>query len=593
MVIKEFVQEGSQIILHTDGEICNEKRELLHSKGFEVVINLFIDNLRNYDSPLLHSIGLELNTKNDRNKLINILRTICEYPLDQIADILPQNDYLLQPSHRRELLRFVEMLYDFWRSFSRFMVLHSQSGSSSFDQRPYRIFNETLEALTHLVRSVYRDTCENITGKHPRIYRQVAAGCNVGIIVVPMKTVFSDEYQNILGKVPFIRQVWIDPPLIIDPPMNTRTGQFQKVDKNPLLGLSLKTERWVCYPAKVGNLIIFVYFHQHFMNLGCSLTNLFELATDEQIEAGPDALYLYGVPSSHLSDFGDLPTIFYDDIKNNIMVAAVPQEDRFGYFGYIKKMILTLHNIIMMKRGLMPYHGAMVHLLFRNNQAATILLIGDTAAGKSETLEAFRSLGKESIREMRIIADDMGSIERVDDERVIGYGTEIGAFIRLDDLQHGYAFGQIDRSIIMSPHKTNARVVLPVTTIDEITCGYPIDYVFYANNYDVVDENHPVIEQIHTFSEALKIFREGAVMAKGTTTAKGLVHSYFANIFGPPQYKDLHEELAIKTFQTIFNAGVFVGQMRTRLGIPGYETKGPEEAARALLNIISGEKREN
>ena len=36
---------------------------------------------------------------------------------------------------------------------------------------------------------------------------------------------------------------------------------------------------------------------------------------------------------------------------------------------------------------------------------------------------------------------------------------------------------------------------------------------------------------------ALDIFREGAVMSKGTTTSSGLVHSYFANIFGPPEYK--------------------------------------------------------
>ncbi len=36
----------------------------------------------------------------------------------------------------------------------------------------------------------------------------------------------------------------------------------------------------------------------------------------------------------------------------------------------------------------------------------------------------------------------------------------------------------------------------------------------------------------------LDIFREGAVMSKGTTTSSGLVHSYFANIFGPPEYKD-------------------------------------------------------
>jgi hypothetical protein len=54
-----------------------------------------------------------------------------------------------------------------------------------------------------------------------------------------------------------------------------------------------------------------------------------------------------------------------------------------------------------------------------------------------------------------------------------------------------------------------------------------------------------------------------------------------------PQYRELHETLAQKTFDAAFKAGVFVGQVRTRLGIIGYESKGPEATAAALLNIIS------
>jgi hypothetical protein len=592
MAIKGFSREGNQIIIHTDSEICTSKRELLHSEIFDSIVELFILNLRRQDSPLLDKIGLELDTEAGRHQLIGILRTLCESSLEQVASILPQASYLLQQPVHKALHEFVERLYDFWRSFDRFMILHSEPGPTSFDQRPYRAFNDTIESLTHLVRSVYRDLCENITGDHPRIYRQVAAGCNVGLIAVPKEFRLPREYQEILSKIPFIRQVWIDPPIIIDPPMNKRTGQFQKVDRNPFANLSLQTEQWLCYPAQVGPLVIFVYFHQRFIDLGCALANLFELATDEQIAAGPAAVYMFGAPSGHMSAFGDLPTVFYDDDKNRLLVAAVPLEDRFGYFGYLKKMILTLHNVVMMKRGRMPYHGAMVRIILKSGQSANILLVGDTAAGKSESLEAFRILGKDYIREMRIIADDMGSLEVADDGHVLGYGTEIGAFIRLDDLQQGYAFGQIDRAIIMSPHKENARVVLPVTTSDEILCGYPVDFFLYANNYERVDESHPIIERFDSISHALRVFRKGAAMAKGTTTSMGMVHSYFANIFGPPQYKDLHEGLADKIFRAAFNTGIFVGQIRTRLGIPGYEAKGPEEAATALLNLISKREEE-
>ena len=48
--------------------------------------------------------------------------------------------------------------------------------------------------------------------------------------------------------------------------------------------------------------------------------------------------------------------------------------------------------------------------------------------------------------------------------------------------------------------------------------------------------------------DAAAVTEMRAAVAKGTTTSKGLGHSYFANIFGPPQYMDLHEPLAEKTF---------------------------------------------
>jgi len=113
--------------------------------------------------------------------------------------------------------------------------------------------------------------------------------------------------------------------------------------------------------------------------------------------------------------------------------------------------------------------------------------------------------------------------------------------------------------------------------------------ILYANNYEQVDEDHPVIEKFNSVEYAFNLFREGTVMSKGTTTSTGIVHSYFANIFGPPQYKELHDPLAMKYFNAFFDGGIFVGQMRTRLGISGYEMTGPEEAAARLLSVVSGD----
>ena len=478
----------------------------------------------------------------------------------------------------------VEYMYDYWISFDRFII--NDSEGDRLDKRPYRTFNETIEQLTHLIRTVYRQIQENITGSHPNVYRQIPACAEMSVISLPKKIAYTGDKYRRLNSVPLIRQMLIYPPLVIQQPMNKRTGHFKKIEKNPLDLVELDPTEWLCYPAKIGKLLIMVYFHINFFELGFSQCNLFELADDEDIRRKPDALFIYGAQGNVLDGLASSPTVFFEDNEHGIFVGAVPNRPEFGYFGYLKKMVLTLHNSIIMKNGNMPFHGAMVKILLQGNKEATILMMGDTGAGKSETLEAFRVLGEKHIRELTIIADDMGSIELDENGAPIGYGTEIGAFLRLDDLQPGYAFGHLDRSIIMNPSQTNARIVFPVTSFKTVVQGHKIDYILYANNYEQIDNDHPVIEEFRSAEVALDIFREGAVMSKGTTTSSGLVHTYFANIFGPPEYREVHEEITARYFEAFFRNNVYVGQMRTRLGIQGYESSGPREAALELLRII-------
>jgi hypothetical protein len=461
------------------------------------------------------------------------------------------------------------------------------SYGEQYDQRPYRTFNTTVESLTHLVRQTYRDIQENITGNHPRIYRQVRAGAEIATIALAKDIAYPAGAFTRLKDISIIRQVLIYPPLIFNPPMNKRSGVFERVDRSPLEVVELDKDQWLCYPAKVGPLLIMVYFSLNFFELGFALCNLFELADDADLLRQPDAVYLFGVPAEHYPRLGQTETIFFDDgTRDGVLVAACPDAPKYGYFGYLKKMILTLHNIKMMKLHRLPFHGAMVNISIRGKGSYSVLIIGDTGAGKSETLEALRSEAGEDVEEIIIIADDMGSLELLPDGTLKGYGTETGAFVRLDDLQPGFAFGQIDRTIIMSPAQVNARVVLPVTTYEEVMRGYLPDIVLYANNYEQVDAEHPILEQFDTPTAALEVFRAGAVMSKGTTTATGLVGTYFANVFGPEQYQEMHDPLAKEYFQAFFDRGIYVGQLRTSLGLSGFERTGPEAAARALLEAL-------
>jgi hypothetical protein len=580
-----------KVIIRSRDRICDTPEELLSSRLFREILKRCVGELSRRRSRLLEIFDHQPVTDEDLRLLIETIHFLIKIPSDLIPRVVPGSDQFFRD---RTLFKdFIEFLYNYWRQLQRLIIC--DSAGDRYDKHPYRTFNNTVETLTHVVRSTYRDVQESITGNHPRIYRQVSAGAEIAAIALPRDINYPDEIYRRLNSIPIIRQVLIYPPLIFNPPMNKRSGVFGRVFQNPLDNASLNKDDWLCYPAWVGPLLVMIYFNDRFFELGFSLSNLFELADDAGIERKPDAILLFGVPDYCIPTGAVVNptasrTVFYEDSDNNLLVGAIPDRNEFGYFGYVKKMVLTLHNIKMMEMGRLPFHGALVNLVVRDKGDFTILVMGDTGAGKSETLEALRQIGEDIIQDITIISDDMGSLEIGSAGCVVGYGTETGAFVRLDDLQLGYAFGQIDRTILMNPDQTNARVVLPVTTYETIVKGFKIDCVLYANNYEEVDEAHPIIQKIDSLDSALEVFREGAVMSKGTTTNTGLVRTYFANVFGPQQHQDLHEGLARHYFDAFYHQGVFVGQMRTRLGIPGQEHTGPEAAARELLKMLQGKK---
>lgn len=571
-----------KFILRVRNRVCNSSEELLTSEPFETFFNAYLESLKRKQSKLLNIFKDKDYSQSDVELLLETLYYLNSLPAEKVMKLVDGSSIFF----RDTLLfnEFVEQLYNYWRRMHRLVICDSVF--DRFDQKPYRTFNDLVESLMHLVRSTYRNIQEDITGNHPKIYRQVSAGAEIGAIAVKQKLNYPNDSFSVLDDVFVIRQVLIYPPMIFNTPNNKRKGLFARIDKNPLDNIQLKAKEWLCYPARVGPLLIAIYFPLNFFELGFSLSNLFELADENDLKRKPDAVYLYGAPVETSLSVGDNETIFYDDEQHNIMVGAVPLKNEYAYFGYLKKMILTLHNIIRMKSGYLPFHGAMVQITMRDKKPFSVVILGDSGAGKSESIEALRTIASEDIQDLMIVADDMGSIAINEKGQLVGYGTEMGAFVRLDDLQSGYALGQIDRTIIMNPDQVNARIVMPVTRYEYIMEGTPIDCVLYANNYEQVDEGHPVIEQFENAKDALKVFRRGAVMSKGTTTSKGLVENYFANIFGPPQYRDLHEELAHKYFQAMFDKGVFVGQLRTMLGVSGQEQTGPKQSANALLEMI-------
>lgn len=576
---KEFCLKHGKVTMNFTAKYCDSFESIINSEGFRKVLETYLKKTKNKKSHnfrfLSEAIGTE-DIKVISRYLISTLKLLSMMGADEVLVVNDAFEGLLED--KKSFANIIDDVYSFWRKLERYTVIQNNKVKDGIAAVG---FVDANKSFNDLILRFYRRLQKNLLGSMPNILRQVSAGGNASIMVSNLIWPSPREY-SILDHIPFIDAISLEAPFITYPSKNTRDGIFLETSENPLSGSHINSEEWFCYPAKVGELLAYVYFHRDFMSHGISLCNLFDLATVEECRGvKPDIIYVFGAKD----DDDELKTCFYDDEKNNIMLGYANYSEEIDYFGYMKKMILTLHNIIMIKRGYMPIHGAMVNVVLKNGKEANIVIMGDSGAGKSESLEAFRALSEEYISDMTIIFDDMGVFKNVDGI-IKGYGTEIGAFVRLDDLDQGYAFKEIDRSIFMNPDKINARLLMPVCKYDDIIRGYDVDLFLYANNYDRVDEGEKSIEYFNNPEEAKKIFKAGARMAKGTTTENGLVESYFANPFGPVQKKEEMDLIIDKYFEDMFNNKVKVGQIKTCLGVLGFEKEGPKKAAIELFDII-------
>ena len=578
---KEFSMSNDKVIINFTAKYCSTFEGVLESEGFRRVLDSYLRRIQNKRTLSYRYLSKALNSEDVlvlRRDLMRAFKFLTVMNVEEIVEFNEKYTELL--TQKEELIGLVEELYLFWRRLERYTLING----GRLDNGLARIsFTEANDSLSKLILRLYRKVEKNILDKQPKVFRQIPAGGNSCIMINKILWPMPNGYEA-LENIPFIDSILLETPFITYPKRNTRTGMFSEVYENPLKYANINEDHWFCYPAKVGELLAYIYFHRDYMAHGITLCNLFEMARKEECRGRkPDMIYVFGANDED-GDEG-LKTVFYDDKENDIMLGYVNHSEEIDYFGYMKKMTLTLHNLIMIKRGNLPIHGAMVNITLKDGKTANVAIMGDSGAGKSESLEAFRTLGEEHISNMTIIFDDMGTF-KLKYGKIFGYGTETGAFVRLDDLDQGYAFKEMDRSIFMNPDKTNARLVMPVAPYNEIIKGYEIDLFYYANNYDEVEEGGNSISYFENAKDAIKVFRSGARMAKGTTSEKGLVESYFANPFGPAQKQEETDKLLDKYFNAMFDGTVKVGQLRTCLGVKGQEKVGPRNAALELFEEI-------
>lgn len=531
--------------------------ELLTSKTFKEIVDNYIYEQKKKQTDVYEFIKLNFGN-NQSEKLTNLCQLLLK---TSYIELQKSFEYL---SNKQVLLKIADGLYDQWRKNQRYVLLEDSLTNDRYE------LLEAIDRFSRLVISTYRDVYENILGTSQRIYRELPSGANAGFLIT--KTTFDLPVElSAFNNSFYIKSMMIKPPFLVHTKSNTRKGVFKeknypitKIDSNNYLSIGVK----------IGGSLGLCYISKKYLDYVIGIGNLFELATpDEANKEKPEFYMIFGYEDEHIKE------CYYYKLNDGTYVGVCPDTPEIDYFGYVKKMILTLHNLNRINNNELPIHGAGIKIKKTDGTSIVFAILGDSGAGKSETLEALKSLNYDEIADVVTLFDDMGTMVNINGKLYIK-GTETGAFVRLDDLDKSYSIKSIDRAIYFNPESINSRLVIPMSTYLESSTLYPIDAFLLADNYS---EGETLIKYTDK-EKAIADFIEGKRMTMQTTSEKGIVSTFFANPFGPVQEEEKTRKIIESFFEILYKTNVKVLRIRTRLS---YERKeGPEKAAKEIYNEL-------
>ena len=479
-----------------------------------------------------------------------------------------RTEYLPLSRDKTFVLDSIDGLYDVWRKKERYGILSREKKPCTSAE-----FIDASERFAQLVLKTFRKAYENVLGGEQNVYRQLPSGLNAGFIVSKQKMESLPKDLSFLADTETIDSLLIRPPFICSSKDNTRKGTFFYQD------LRLRKDRYdakdyLCAAIRIKDKVGYVFVHKEYFSFLVALGNLFQIVSFDEIAGEKaDFIVVFG------ADVDAKRTYYYQD--EGVYVGLCPLNGDIAYFGYLKKIILTLYNLEMIEEKKLPIHGAGMEITLKNGKTYNLVLLGDSGAGKSETMEALKRIGSGEIVSIKTIFDDMGTFSYRDGQ-VVCSGTETGAFVRLDDLSQGYSLQSVDRAVYINIDRTNSRVVIPIETYEFSRSVHKVDIFLLADNFTKEESG---VKRYTDQKKAEAEFIKGERVAKGTTSEKGKVSTFFANPFGPVQKEEETRPLIGKYFSTLFAEGVYVGRLYTKLALD--PVNGPEIGAQGVLALLS------
>ena len=522
---------------------CSTPEQLLKSLAFARYLKIykraFIENLESRPE----NRQLEAQSKIEFIKHIKIR--------DIVAILDGKQTSRAKNEHDRELVRFLDGAFHHYRGRAYSRLVRLQNNVVSGDKEtPNSVKEKVTRKALRLSKLILK------TRRHmlQKVGLDMGVRRTQGMAVSPNVTAgeISGHYLNLpadyvdLAYVPLTISADIQTGINYNTPSNKRALPFYELKHNPFDSTHFKPSDWVSVALQVGSSLIVAYLHK---SRGCiemepGLLNLFPFVDIADLKANrrPDGIFIFGDPNAGKKDLG-----YFWDEDNQILIGVVPNRDGLRYFGYAKKPILTLHNVIAIRQGEIPLHCGCTRYVMRFGEKT----------------------GEPYIVDMLVKADDMGrAVLEADEHNVIHpifYGTETGAFACLDGFSEQAKILMQGREVGYNQSTgSNARQIVPVTENNEIKTGDALDVLLYMNNFSLIEEDGCTIKIDMSVDEAIDNFRLGERVAAGSTqTHRGSKESsYWANPF--PLLKDndgtiLHPEL-YEQFQD--NEGRFVAELK-------------------------------
>lgn len=167
---RSFIIDGS--IIYTNYS------QIIGQSKFEELLREFVDILKEKQSPLLNALNaFKVNSDYDVHRFTEYLHLLTMRNIKEIGNII----YYVNP---KDLERFIEAFYTFWRSKHRFMV-RNEKYAEDYNRRASIEYTVTMigDQFKATIKNLYRELMMNVSNTFPTVMRQLPSGAQVMFLI--------------------------------------------------------------------------------------------------------------------------------------------------------------------------------------------------------------------------------------------------------------------------------------------------------------------------------------------------------------------------------------------------------------------------